>query len=266
MVTFGEDIASSRGVRSRPRRVSSQRLGPGIGCGTRRSRRPGFLGAAVGAAATGLRPVVEIMFIESWGGAGPGRHRGGDDALSLGRQVLGAFVVRASRRRSGLGSGVSTRRRSSAGCSDTRPQAGGRLRSARGPRTAIVKGGHSRRRRRGAGTAEDLTGRREEIESNDERPSSLSVLRRSSRTGSDVTVVRSRPDGGEHTGDCRSGRVRMVGRGHRSPHTHAVGQGNRHEVRRKDGKVGDRRGEPAHRGMGEPRSCRSLRVPAVRRI
>ena len=62
VVTFGEDIAGAGGVfktseglleRFGPRRVRDTPIS-----------EMGFVGAAVGAAATGLRPVVEVMFVE----------------------------------------------------------------------------------------------------------------------------------------------------------------------------------------------------------
>lgn len=65
VVVFGEDVAVAGG----PFKTSEgllERFGP-----TRVRDTPisemGFLGAAVGAAATGLRPVVEIMFVEFLG-------------------------------------------------------------------------------------------------------------------------------------------------------------------------------------------------------
>lgn len=65
VVTFGEDIAQAEG----PFKTSEgllQRFGPNRVRDTPISEA-GFLGAAVGAAATGLRPVVEIMFVEFLG-------------------------------------------------------------------------------------------------------------------------------------------------------------------------------------------------------
>ena len=58
VVLWGEDV--SIGVMG-PTRGLAAEFGPS-GCATRRSRRQGFVGAAVGAAMGGLRPVVDLMF------------------------------------------------------------------------------------------------------------------------------------------------------------------------------------------------------------
>lgn len=65
VVLFGEDVAVAGGIFKASDGLL-QRFGPGRVRDTPISEM-GFLGAAVGAAATGLRPVVEIMFVEFLG-------------------------------------------------------------------------------------------------------------------------------------------------------------------------------------------------------
>ena len=65
IVMFGEDVAEAEGPFKTSEGLLSQ-FGPSRVRDTPISEM-GFLGAAVGAAATGLRPVVEIMFIEFLG-------------------------------------------------------------------------------------------------------------------------------------------------------------------------------------------------------
>ena len=61
------------------------------GCATRPSPRPASAGIAVGAAMTGLRPVVEILYVDfQHPGHGPDRQPGGQGALHVRRQGPGA--------------------------------------------------------------------------------------------------------------------------------------------------------------------------------
>lgn len=65
IIVFGEDVANAGGVFKTSEGLLSE-FGPNRVRDTPISEM-GFLGAAVGAAATGLRPVVEIMFVEFLG-------------------------------------------------------------------------------------------------------------------------------------------------------------------------------------------------------
>ena len=74
---MGEDVAGGAGV---DHLVDDEAWGGALGvtkglveefgvsaCSTRRSPRSGFIGAAVGAAATGMRPIAEMMFVDFFG-------------------------------------------------------------------------------------------------------------------------------------------------------------------------------------------------------
>ena len=76
VIVMGEDIAGGTGTRGRPGRLGRAlgvtkglfgRSSAGAASSTRRSPRSAFVGAAAGAAATGLRPVVELMFVDFMG-------------------------------------------------------------------------------------------------------------------------------------------------------------------------------------------------------
>ena len=69
----------------------SSRSSAASACSTRRSPRPAFIGAAVGAAATGLRPVAELMFVDFFGVLhGPDLRPGRQAALHVRRQGAAA--------------------------------------------------------------------------------------------------------------------------------------------------------------------------------
>ena len=63
VIVLGEDIAAAGGPIQMHRRIAGEVHGPDRVIDTPISEM-GFLGAGVGAAAAGLRPVVEMMFIE----------------------------------------------------------------------------------------------------------------------------------------------------------------------------------------------------------
>ena len=76
VILMGEDISGGTGRAGRAGRLgrpARRHQGPdaassaATACSTRRSREIAFIGAAAGAAATGLRPVAELMFVDFMG-------------------------------------------------------------------------------------------------------------------------------------------------------------------------------------------------------
>ena len=76
VIVMGEDIAGGIGAPGRAGRLgrpARRHQGPdaassaATACSTRRSPKSAFIGAAIGAAATGLRPVAELMFVDFMG-------------------------------------------------------------------------------------------------------------------------------------------------------------------------------------------------------
>ncbi len=245
VVIFGEDIAQAEG----PFKTSEgllARFGPGRVRDTPISEM-GFVGCAVGAAVTGLRPIVEIMFIEFLGVA---LDQLVTEAATMhflsGGKLRAPLTLRAS-----VGAGLGF------GCQHSQTLERWLL-GTPGLKVAVASGARTAYGLTKAAIRDDdpvvvleprsLYGRREDFEPNEQ---AIAVLGQGEvvKKGSDVTVVAlgqtvaSAPGGGRV--------VWMVWRGHRSAHDPALGQGHRDRFGGKDRKACHCRRKSVHRRMGK---------------
>ena len=248
VVVFGEDVAVAEG----PFKTSEGLLttfGPDRVRDTPISET-GFLGAAVGAAMTGLRPVAEIMFIEFLGVAFDQivTEAALMHYLSGGRFNV-PMVMRASAG-SGLGFGCQhsqSLERWMLGTPGLKMAVPSGARTAYGLTRAAIRDNNpvvlleSRA----------LYGERENVEPGDDAIIELGD-RRDGTPGIGRHRGRPRPDRSRRPRGRDRGVV--VRRGHRSAHPHAVGQRDRPVVSSPHWSAGHRRREPVHRRVGD-RDC-----------